>query len=140
MTYQNETIAAISTPAGSGGIAVVRVSGSNAIAIVDKVFLGNVKLPEAESHKALLGKIEQPLENDSGFLDEALVTVFRAPNSYTAEDVVEISCHGGHFLTQRILELMVEKGARLAEPGEFTARAFLTVSVSSSGRCHTVES
>ncbi len=126
MTFQNETIAAISTPAGSGGIAVVRVSGSNAIAIVDKVFRGNVKLPEAESHKALLGKIEQPLEKDSGFLDEALVTVFRAPNSYTAEDVVEISCHGGHFLTQRILELMVEKGARLAEPGEFTQRAFLS--------------
>ena len=105
---------------------MVRVSGSNAIAIVDKVFRGNVKLPEAESHKALLGKIEQPLENDSGFLDEALVTVFRAPNSYTAEDVVEISCHGGHFLTQRILELMVENGARLAEPGEFTQRAFLS--------------
>ncbi len=126
MTFQNETIAAISTPAGSGGIAVVRVSGSNAIAIVDKVFRGNVKLPEAESHKALLGKIEQPLENDNGFLDEALVTVFRAPNSYTAEDVVEISCHGGHFLTQRILELMLENGARLAEPGEFTQRAFLS--------------
>jgi len=125
MTFQNETIAAISTPAGSGGIAVVRVSGTNAIAIVDKVFRGNVKLSEAESHKALLGKIEQPLENDSGFLDEALVTVFRAPNSYTAEDVVEISCHGGHFLTQRILELTVEQGARLAEPGEFTQRAFL---------------
>ncbi len=105
---------------------MVRVSGSNAIAIVDKVFRGNVKLPEAESHKALLGKIERPLENDSGFLDEALVTVFRAPNYYTAEDVVEISCHGGHFLTQRILELMVEKGARLAEPGEFTQRAFLS--------------
>jgi len=126
MTFQNETIAAISTPAGSGGIAVVRVSGTNAIAIVDKVFRGSVKLSEAESHKALLGKIEQSLENDSGFLDEALVTVFRAPNSYTAEDVVEISCHGGHFLTQRILELMLENGARLAEPGEFTQRAFLS--------------
>ncbi len=126
MTFQNETIAAISTPAGSGGIAVVRVSGSNAIAIVDTIFRAKVKLLEAESHKVLLGKIGQPLESDRGFLDEALVTVFRAPNSYTAEDVVEISCHGGHFLTQRILELMVENGARLAEPGEFTQRAFLS--------------
>ena len=126
MTFQNETITAISTPAGSGGIAVVRVSGLNAIAIVDKVFQGNVKLSEAESHKALLGKIEQPLENDSGFLDEALVTVFRAPNSYTTEDIVEISCHGGHFLTHQILELVVEQGARLAEPGEFTQRAYLS--------------
>lgn len=126
MTFLNETIAAISTPAGSGGIAVVRVSGSNAIGIVDNVFRGKDRLSEVESHKALLGRIEQPSKNDSGFLDEVLVTVFRAPNSYTAEDVVEISCHGGHFLTQRILELMVEQGARLAEPGEFTQRAFLS--------------
>ena len=105
---------------------MVRVSGSNAIAIVDKVFRGKVKLSEVESHKALLGKIEQHLEKESDFLDEVLVTVFRAPNSYTAEDVVEISCHGGHYLTQRILELVVEHGARLAEPGEFTQRAFLS--------------
>lgn len=126
MTSPNETIAAISTPAGSGGIAVVRVSGSNAIAIVDKIFRGKIKLSDAESHKTLLGKIEQPFEKGNGFLDEVLVTVFRAPNSYTAEDVVEISCHGGIFLTQRILELTVENGARLAEPGEFTQRAFLS--------------
>jgi len=105
---------------------VVRVSGTKAIAIVDKIFRGKVKLSEVESHKALLGKIAQNLEKESGFLDEALVTVFRAPNSYTAENVVEISCHGGHYLTQRILELVVEHGARLAEAGEFTQRAFLS--------------
>ncbi|TDI82370.1 MAG: tRNA uridine-5-carboxymethylaminomethyl(34) synthesis GTPase MnmE [Caldithrix sp.] len=126
MIFQNETIAAISTPAGSGGIAVVRISGSSAISIVDKVFQGKVRLSQAESHKVLLGKIGHPLEKDGGFLDEALVTVFGAPNSYTAEDVVEISCHGGHYLTHRILALVVENGARLAEPGEFTQRAFLS--------------
>ncbi len=125
MISHNDTIAAISTPSGTGGIAVVRVSGSNAIAVVDKVYHGKTKLSEAESHKVLLGKIEQPLEKDKCLLDEALVTVFRAPNSYTAENVVEISCHGGHFLTRRILELVVENGARLAEPGEFTQRAFM---------------
>ncbi len=115
-----ETIAAISTPRGSGGIAVVRISGGRAVSIADQIFRGRVTLADADSHRANLGKIW-----DGGPLDQGLVTVFRAPNSYTSEDVVEISCHGGYFLTRRVLELLLDRGARLANPGEFTQRAFV---------------
>lgn len=130
--YEEDTIAAISTPPGSGGIAVIRLSGPNAIGITDQIFRGKIALTDAESHKSYLGKIVEPgsfSPTDSNvinaLLDEALVTVFRAPHSYTKEDVVEISCHGGYFLSHRLLALLIKQGARLAEAGEFTQRAFL---------------
>ena len=112
------TISAISTPLGNGGIAVLRVSGEEAISVVDSHFSGN--LIPAKSHRALFGKFISNGET----IDEVVVTIFRAPRSYTGEDVVEISCHGNMFIAQRILEILLEK-TRLAEPGEFTQRAFL---------------
>ncbi|MFQ5601790.1 MAG: tRNA uridine-5-carboxymethylaminomethyl(34) synthesis GTPase MnmE [bacterium] len=137
MKKLEDTIAAISTPAGSGGIAVLRLSGPRAIEIVAPLFNGAVKLIDAESHKAYIGNIPvfapEGLKNKSNeknhekyaLFDEVIVTVFRAPRSYTREDVVEISCHGGYLLSRKILEKLIDRGARLAEPGEFTKRAFL---------------
>ncbi|MCZ6818220.1 MAG: tRNA uridine-5-carboxymethylaminomethyl(34) synthesis GTPase MnmE [Calditrichaeota bacterium] len=133
MYHQDDTIAAISTPRGSGGIAVIRISGSLAICTADTIFRGKASLEKIESHRAVLGKIvdapnDQSTENptiSASILDEVIVVVFRAPNSFTCEDVVEISCHGGQYLAHRILELLLHNGTRMAEPGEFTQRAFL---------------
>ncbi|MFQ5863743.1 MAG: tRNA uridine-5-carboxymethylaminomethyl(34) synthesis GTPase MnmE [bacterium] len=136
MYNQEDTIVAISTPLGAGGIAVVRLSGPSAISIVEPIFRGKVRLLQAESHKAYWGRIVMPSKDEEGkssekskpggeFLDEVVVTIFRTPNSYTKEDIVEISCHGGQFLSRKILELLLDLGARLAQPGEFTQRAFL---------------
>jgi tRNA modification GTPase len=125
----DDTIAAISTPRGSGGIAVIRMSGRAAISIADKIYKGKISLKDAESHRAHICRLIEAADAGSdkkdGFLDESVVTVFRTPRSYTKEDVVEISCHGGQYLVQRVLELLLKHGARLAEPGEFTQRAFL---------------
>src|SRR3972149_2504287 len=125
MNFEQETIAAISTPRGAGGIAVIRISGKDAIGIAQKVFTGKVPLQKAETHKAYLGKIIE-VGSDSKHIqiDEVVLVLFKAPNSYTKEDVIEINCHGGHYLTHRILELVLKQGARLAQPGEFTQRAF----------------
>ena len=125
-----DTIAAVSTPSGVGGIAVLRVSGPAALEVVDKVFRGKVVLRDAESHRAYFGRIVADDEasgrpEQERFVDDVVVTVFRKPNSYTGQDVVEISCHGGPYLTRKILNLLLRAGARLAEPGEFTQRAFL---------------
>ena len=120
MNYQNDTIAAVSTPPGIGGISVIRVSGDKAIEVVSEIFKSKKKLNETPSHSATFGKIIY----ENHIIDEVLVTVFRKPNSYTGEDVVEISCHGSTFITGKILEILLEK-VRLAEPGEFTQRAFL---------------
>jgi tRNA modification GTPase len=133
MNLLDDTIAAISTPRGSGGIAVIRISGRQAVEIADNLFSGSIRLREAKSHQACYGKLLDIARNSNGesadggeaLLDEAVVTVFRAPRSYTREDVVEISCHGGQYLSQRILELVLSQNCRLAEPGEFTQRAFL---------------
>lgn len=136
MCDQEDTIAAISTPLGEGGIAVIRLSGPSAISIVDQIFQGKVRPLEAESHKACWGRVTWSNQKEKGrsfknddskveFLDEVVVTVFRAPNSYTKEDIVEISCHGGQFVSRQVLELLLKLGARLAQPGEFTQRAFL---------------
>jgi len=128
MVDRNDTIAAISTAAGSGGIAVLRLSGSRALEIADAVFEGKVRLQSGESHRAYYGRLfetDGAGQNSKTHLDDVLVTIFRAPNSYTGENVVEISCHGGEYLSHRILELLLQKGARLAEHGEFTQRAFL---------------
>lgn len=113
-----DTISAISTPSGNGGIAVLRISGDKSIELVDSIFSG--KLLQVKSHTAHFGKI---IFQDR-IVDEVVVTIFRAPRSYTGEDVVEISCHGNMFITQQILGILLEN-SRLAEPGEFTQRAFL---------------
>ncbi len=118
-----DTIAAISTPRGIGGIAVIRVSGDRAIEIVDKVFHGKKSLKDLKSHRVTYGKIVDPETGET--IDDVLVIVMRAPSTYTGEDVVEISSHGGLIIPGLILEILLKNGARLAQPGEFTERAFL---------------
>lgn len=115
----SDTIAAISTPAGKGGIAVIRVSGPEAIDIVGKIWQGK-PLSGVASHTAHFGSVV----DEGKELDEAVVTVFRAPRTYTGEDVVEISVHGSVYIQRRLLNLLIENGCRLADPGEFTRRAF----------------
>lgn len=116
----DDTIVGISTAMGKGAISIVRLSGEKAIEIVNKTFKGK-NLLKVKSHTIHYGH----LYNQEELLDEVLVSVFRAPKTYTAEDVVEINCHGGSYVTNQILKLMLSSGARLAEPGEFTKRAFL---------------
>lgn len=121
---QNDTIIALATPAGVGAISVIRLSGENAINIVDANFksIKNGKfLKKQKTHTIHLGHI---IENDI-VLDEVLVSVFKNPNSYTGENVVEISCHGSSFIQQEIIQLFLQKGCRMADNGEFTMRAFL---------------
>ncbi|MFN1835745.1 tRNA uridine-5-carboxymethylaminomethyl(34) synthesis GTPase MnmE [Balneola sp. MJW-20] len=118
---EKEPIAAIATPVGEGGIAVIRVSGKNAIAIVDKAFEGK-DLTDQASHTVHFGKVI----NKKGLpVDEVLVSLFYSPRSYTGEETVEISCHGGVLVTQAVLEAILALGVRAAAPGEFTQRAFL---------------
>ena len=120
----NDTIAAISTAQGNGGIGIVRISGDNSFKIAEKMFKPfdkKVKISSLKGYTAKYGKIV----DKGSFIDEAVILVFRNPNSYTGEDVVEISCHGGLFLTRRVLRVALNLGARLAKPGEFTKRAFL---------------
>lgn len=120
-----DTICAISTPLQEAGIGIVRLSGASSIDIVNKLFrsktLKSLKL--AESHKLYYGHIVDPFSNET--IDEVLVSVMRAPHTYTREDVVEINCHSGIFVLNKILELVIKLGARISEPGEFTKRAFL---------------
>ena len=118
------TICAISTPYGSGGIAVVRVSGTSAIAIVDKLFHGRKSLIEAKAYTVHYGEIVR-ISDITEVLDQVLVSVFRAPYSFTGEDVVEIACHGSMYIQQTLLQWLVDAGCRLAKAGEFTQRAFL---------------
>ncbi len=118
---QKEPITAIATPVGEGGIAVIRVSGKNAIARVNEAFNGT-DLTAEDSHTVHFGKI---LDGEGEVVDEVLATLFHAPKSYTGEETVEISCHGGVLVTQAVLEAMLDLGIRSAEPGEFTQRAFL---------------
>jgi len=120
----DDTIAAIATPSGEGGIHIVRLSGPDAHQFAFKLFKARDHvLPAPPPQKVVFGTIQNP--KDGQVIDEVLLTWFQAPHSYTAEDVVEISCHGGAFISQRILQLLLEQGARLAQPGEFTRRAFL---------------
>jgi tRNA modification GTPase len=118
---QKEPITAIATPVGEGGISVIRVSGKEAITTVNKAFRGT-NLTAQDSHTVHFGKI---LDGKGQVVDEVLATLFHAPKSYTGEETVEISCHGGVLVTQAVLEAMLELGIRSAEPGEFTQRAFL---------------
>ncbi len=121
---QNDTIIALATPAGVGAIAVIRLSGENSIAIVNAFFKSIRKgktLINQKTHTIHLGHIK----NKDIILDEVLVSVFKNPNSYTGENVVEISCHGSSFIQQEIIQLFLQNGCRMADNGEFTMRAFL---------------
>jgi tRNA modification GTPase len=120
MTEHNDTICAISTPPGVGGIAVIRVSGPEAIATVDSVWKGK-RLVGAPSHTAHLGTI---IDTDGTPLDQAVATIFIGPRSYTGDDTVELSVHGSKYIQQRLLSLLITRGCRLAEPGEYTRRAY----------------
>lgn len=121
----NDTIAAISTPIGEGGIGIVRLSGRDAIEIAGRLFISpkGKRLSQVRSHTIHYGFIRDPLTGER--IDEVLLSVMKAPYTYTREDIVEINCHGGFVPLKRILELLIREGARLAEPGEFTKRAFL---------------
>lgn len=121
--YEHDTIAAIATPPGQGGVAIIRVSGPEAESIARQVFLFNKEPSLLRSHHLYFGRISDPLTGQS--LDQGLLTLMRAPHSYTGEDVAELHCHGGSFLSRRVLALVLQQGARLAQPGEFTKRAFL---------------
>lgn len=120
---ENNIIAAISTPAGIGGIAIIRLSGNGCIELVDAVFKSfkAKKLAEAKAYTVHFGSIIK----ENVVLDDVLVGVFRNPHSFTGEDIIEISCHGSIYIQQNILQLLISKGASLAQPGEFTQRAFL---------------
>ena len=122
--YREDTIAAIATPGSGSGIGVIRISGENAIEVADKIFQPknrNKRLPEQPTYTIHYGNI---VDGDK-LLDEVIVLLMRGPHSYTAEDTVEIDCHGGTFVMRKILELVIRNGARPAEPGEFTKRAVL---------------
>ncbi|MDR2684841.1 MAG: tRNA uridine-5-carboxymethylaminomethyl(34) synthesis GTPase MnmE [Prevotellaceae bacterium] len=140
--YKNSTICAVSTPSGAGGIAVIRVSGQNAFNVCDKIFVAKngKKLSEAKANTVVFGQIimhkcsNNEVSCNCGFdpqfsnceiIDEVLVSVFRAPHSFTGENVIEISAHGSVFIQQKILQLLLDAGCTLAAPGEFTQRAFM---------------
>lgn len=115
------TICAISTAYGAGGIAVIRVSGEQAVSIVDSLFCGRVRLCDAAANTIHFGRIQREKE----VLDEVLCSVFRAPHSFTGEDTIEIACHGSLYIQQEMLRWLIDAGCKAAEPGEFTRRAFL---------------
>ena len=117
-----DTIAAISTPIGEGAISIVRLSGPEAVSIANQLFTGK-NLHDVASHTIHYGKILDP--SADAVADEVMMSVMRAPKTFTCEDIVEINCHGGVIAVSRILEIVLENGARIAEPGEFTKRAFL---------------
>lgn len=121
----DDTIAAISTPLGEGGIGIVRLSGKDSVEITSRIFSSpkNRSLKGSKSHRVIYGYIKDPSTGNE--IDEVLVTLMRSPYSYTKEDVVEINCHGGMIPLRKTLELVLKEGARLAEPGEFTKRAFI---------------
>lgn len=121
-----DTIAAIATPSGEGGIGVIRISGSQALGIAEKIAVpvSGSRITQMEGYRAALSRIADPADPEK-IIDEALVLVMRTPKSFTGEDVAELHCHGGTVLLKRVLELILRAGARLAEPGEFTRRAFL---------------
>ena len=117
-----DTIAAISTPPGEGAISIVRMSGEESLEVATKIFKGK-NLQDVQSHTINYGHIVDPETNEE--IDEVMVSVMRAPKTFTREDIIEINCHGGIVPTNKILQLLLQNGARLAEPGEFTKRAFL---------------
>jgi len=126
MTQLDDTIAAIASPIGEGGIGVIRISGPNAFAVANEMFrpISGVPVHGLPTHTAHYGFAHDPFTDEQ--IDDGVITVFRAPRSYTGEDAVELSCHGGFVPLRRVLEATLRAGARLAEPGEFTKRAFLS--------------
>jgi tRNA modification GTPase len=123
MTSNEETIAAIATPVGNAGIGIVRISGSRSADIAGRVFRGNRPIDRLQSHRLYLGHLLDP--RSGRMIDEVLLSYMKAPHSYTREDVVEINSHSGYVLLSKILQIVIDQGARLAKPGEFTFRAFL---------------
>jgi tRNA modification GTPase len=121
LTDLTDTIVALATPPGIGAIGVIRLSGPKAIELTDRIFKGKILARQA-SHTAHFGRIESP---EGQAIDEVLATIFHENKSYTGQETVEISCHGSPFIQQRIIELCLQQGARMAEPGEYTLRAFL---------------
>lgn len=121
----DDTIAAISTPIGKGGIGIVRVSGDKALDIAQRVFKSakNKDIKLAKSHTIMYGSLINPLNSE--IIEEGLLMIMKAPSTYTREDIIELNCHGGILSVKRVLEAVLNSGARLAEPGEFTKRAFL---------------
>lgn len=119
----SDTIIALATPPGIGAISIIRISGKNAISVSEKLFYkkNKKKLSSHKSHTVHLGKIK----NNENEIDEVLLTIFKTPHSYTGENTIEISCHGSIYIQQQIIDLYVQNGARVADPGEFTLRAFL---------------
>lgn len=120
---QFDTISSISTPVGEGAIAIVRLSGEDAVDIADRLYKGKKSLKEVDSHTINYGHIVDPKTEE--IIEEVMVAVMRAPKTYTREDIVEINCHGGIHTINHILQLTLQNGATMAEPGEFTKRAFL---------------
>lgn len=120
-----DTIAAISTPMGEGAIAIVRLSGDDAVHIANKIFKSpnGKQLKEEKSHTIHYGHLIEPKTEE--VVEEVMLSLMRAPKTFTREDVVEINCHGGIVSVNRVLQLVLQNGARLADPGEFTKRAFL---------------
>jgi tRNA modification GTPase len=119
----NDSIVALATPSGAGAIAIIRISGEDAIAIGNSVFksIKGKDLTQQKSHTLHLGHV---IDNQKT-LDEVLVSIFKGPHSYTGENTIEISCHGSTYIQQQIIQLLLRKGCRMANPGEFTLRAFL---------------
>ena len=128
--FHEETICALSTPIGTGGVAVIRVSGPKAFRICGKLLSG-ADLSRWESHRARLRKVRDPQSGE--LLDEALVLPMKGPKTFTGEDTVEIDCHGGMYLCRRILEALISAGCHMAEPGEFTRRAFMNGKIDLTG-------
>ena len=119
-----DTIAAVGTRPGEAAIGIVKLSGNRSINIVEKIFRSksNKKLKKLPTYSMIYGNI---IDKDDNIIDEVIVTLMKKPRSYTREDIVEINCHGGIVATTKVLEMCQENGARIAEPGEFTKRAFL---------------
>ena len=122
-THQPETIAAISTPPGAGGIGIIRISGGQALPLLKTIFQPKDSSCPYTSHKLYYGHIRHPQQDK--ILDEVLAVYMAAPHTYTREDIVEVHCHGSFLVLQNVLELILAMGATLAAPGEFTKRAFL---------------
>ncbi|MBA5630148.1 tRNA uridine-5-carboxymethylaminomethyl(34) synthesis GTPase MnmE [Moheibacter lacus] len=125
--FQNDTICATATAQGVGALGIIRISGPDSISLVNQIFKGK-DLTKVDSHTVQYGFIvdtKQETQKNVTNIDEVMVAIFKAPKTFTAEDLVEINCHGSPFIQQAIIDLLIQKGARLAEPGEFTQRAFL---------------
>ncbi len=124
LCFDQSTICAIATSPGMGAIATIRLSGEDAISLTDKIFQSPVKSKKLSTQKANTLHFGSMQDGDE-IIDEVVVSLFRGPHSFTGEDVIEISCHGSVYIQQRLLQLLLSKGARMARPGEFTQRAFL---------------